>query len=400
MFIIGVSLVIDVVLLYASLIIAIYIRFGNLSFLDQGYRTIVLGILITSSLIGMVISRAYVKRFVCFTQVFKSVFRGLLFGILLTLSIMYVFRIKLFYVPSSILFLSFFCSFILISIAKILLYRSLKRIFRKVEFVTEKDISALEPKKLLNMDEIVLTSRNYELGDLYFLIELCGTLGIKLSILPSTYQEMITMKLNHEKKVKMLPVYLGEIPDESLIQAFDYLVSLILLFMLSPLIILVCLLIKIDSPGPVIFKQKRIGRHGEIFTIYKFRSMVKDAGEFSRLKKLVLKHDSRVTRLGKILRKTRIDEIPQLFNVLKGDMRLVGPRPEAIYRVREYKALQSIRLSVKPGLTGLAQIEGDYFTLPRHKLRYDFIYLKNRSLGLNIRLLLKTFIHIFSSPGS
>jgi lipopolysaccharide/colanic/teichoic acid biosynthesis glycosyltransferase len=96
----------------------------------------------------------------------------------------------------------------------------------------------------------------------------------------------------------------------------------------------------------------------------------------------------------------RLDELPQLYNIIKGDMSLVGPRPEALYRVSKHKALQGIRLSVRPGLTGLAQIEGHYHTSPHHKLKYDYLYIKNRTFLFNLKIILKTIPVILSKPGS
>ncbi len=128
--------------------------------------------------------------------------------------------------------------------------------------------------------------------------------------------------------------------------------------------------------------------------------MISGAEQFSRPKDIPLEMDVRVTKIGKYLRRTRLDELPQLFNVIMGSMSLVGPRPEAVYRVREHRALQGIRLSVPPGITGLAQIEGCYHMPPHHKLKYDYLYIKNRSLFFNLNILFKTILVIVLKPGS
>lgn len=179
----------------------------------------------------------------------------------------------------------------------------------------------------------------------------------------------------------------------------EILLAIILIFFFSPLIFFVVLSIKLSSRGPLIYRQERVGLGGKCFILYKFRSMViaaeKDSGPV-----LSSKNDTRVTAIGRILRKSRLDEIPQLINILKGDMSFVGPRPERPHFVKQHKSLQGIRLSVKPGLTGLAQIEGYYHTVPRNKLRYDYVYIKNKSLLLDLKIIFRTMIVVFTRPGS
>ena len=167
--------------------------------------------------------------------------------------------------------------------------------------------------------------------------------------------------------------------------------SLAMLFLIatSPILLLISLWIKLDSPGPVLFKQGRMGLNGELFEMMKFRTMVSDA-EKETGPVLAVKDDNRVTRCGRILRHLRLDEIPQMFNVLQGNMALVGPRPERpeIYDdiIQNWPEFFR-RLEVKPGITGLAQIRGDYHTQPRDKLRYDLLYIKRRSIWLDIRII-------------
>ena len=160
----------------------------------------------------------------------------------------------------------------------------------------------------------------------------------------------------------------------------------------------VALLIRMRCGTPVLYKQKRVCKRGEIFTLYKFRTMVIGAEEHTG-PVLAAKDDSRVTPIGSIFRKTRFDELPQLFNVLRGDMSLVGPRPERPYFISQHKTLQGIRLTVKPGLTGLAQVRSFYNLKPEHKLKYDYLYIQRRSLLLNVSILLQTVPVIFSRKG-
>jgi len=165
------------------------------------------------------------------------------------------------------------------------------------------------------------------------------------------------------------------------------------------------LLIKLDSPGPVFFRQERVGEDGKVFTLWKFRSMRKDA-ERNTGPVWAKAQDSRVTRVGKYLRRTRLDEVPQLFNVLKGDMSLVGPRPERPNFVEELSKtipFYYLRHSVKPGVTGWAQINYGYGNSVEdavEKLQYDLFYIKNVSWALDLLVLLHTIKTVLVRKGS
>ncbi|MCR4435373.1 MAG: sugar transferase [Clostridiales bacterium] len=171
------------------------------------------------------------------------------------------------------------------------------------------------------------------------------------------------------------------------------------LILLSPLMLVTAVAIKLDSPGPVIFSQERNGFRGRVFKMYKFRSMVTDAEQlFTHLESknevsgqmFKIRNDPRITRVGKIIRKTSIDELPQLFNVLKGEMSLVGPRPPIVREVVKYEAWHSLRLSVKPGLTGLWQISGRNDLGFEEMVRLDMKYIRERSLKYDLKIILKT----------
>lgn len=187
--------------------------------------------------------------------------------------------------------------------------------------------------------------------------------------------------------------------NETAIRLFDILFSLILLVLALPVLVIIALVIKITSPGAVIYKQKRIGKNGRQFMLYKFRTMINDA-EAETGPILASVADRRITAVGRFLRRTRIDEFPQLFNVIRGDMNLVGPRPERPCFIENYGNFLDIRLSVKPGLTGLAQVMNSYYCQPRNKRRYDYLYIKNRSIFLNLNILFKTIIVVLTKPGS
>jgi lipopolysaccharide/colanic/teichoic acid biosynthesis glycosyltransferase len=181
-------------------------------------------------------------------------------------------------------------------------------------------------------------------------------------------------------------------------RAFDVVTSIIILLAAWPAMLAAALLIKLTSRGPAIYRQERVGRDSHVFVLYKLRTMM-DGAERDTGPVWAAARDSRVTPVGRILRKARIDELPQLFNVLRGDMSLVGPRPERPHFVSCYETLQGARLAVKPGITGLAQIRGNYDLRPDRKVRYDILYIRKRSLLLNIYVLLQTIPVMLTGRG-
>jgi lipopolysaccharide/colanic/teichoic acid biosynthesis glycosyltransferase len=185
----------------------------------------------------------------------------------------------------------------------------------------------------------------------------------------------------------------------------DAIGAALLLVTFSPVLLVLAILIRLDSKGPVLFSQERIGRFGERFNMHKFRSMVPDAEAGTGPVRASLANDPRVTRLGRFLRRTHLDELPQLFNVLVGDMSLVGPRPERLCFV---KALERAvprydhRLYVKPGMTGLAQVHYRYDQTVadvKKKLRFDLLYVKRMCLMLDVKILAWTFIVVVTGKG-
>lgn len=185
---------------------------------------------------------------------------------------------------------------------------------------------------------------------------------------------------------------------EALIRLLDVVGSLCILAFTLPFMVVAAVAIKLGSRGPVLYRQQRVGKGGRLFDLYKFRTMI-DNAEAHVGPVLASKDDSRVTSVGRILRRTRLDELPQLYNILRGDMSLVGPRPERPFFVQRHKALQGVRLVVKPGLTGLAQVRSFYDLKPAHKVRYDYIYIQNRSFLLNLYILLQTIPVLFAKKG-
>ncbi|MCH3962865.1 MAG: sugar transferase [Clostridium sp.] len=190
---------------------------------------------------------------------------------------------------------------------------------------------------------------------------------------------------------------------------FDFIFALVGLILLSPVFLAIALWIKKDSRGPVVFKQVRVGKNGTNFTIYKFRTMIVNAEkkreldiDAENLENFVFqsRNDSRITKSGAFLRKTSLDEIPQLLNVLLGNMSLVGPRPEIPDVVKLYPEAYSRRLLVTPGITGLAQVSGRGEIELGKTVYYDLTYIKNFSLILDLKIILKTFSSVFKSEGA
>ena len=186
--------------------------------------------------------------------------------------------------------------------------------------------------------------------------------------------------------------------QERLIRCLDIFGALGLFIITLPVMLVTSCLIKILSPGPVLYKQERVGKGGKRFILYKFRSMVVDAEKHVG-PVWATPDDDRVTLIGKFLRASRIDELPQLINVLKGDMSLVGPRPERPFFVEQHEALRGVRLAVKPGLTGFAQIRALYDLKPSNKLRYDALYIQKRSVLLNLYILVMTIPVVLRKTG-
>jgi exopolysaccharide biosynthesis polyprenyl glycosylphosphotransferase len=259
----------------------------------------------------------------------------------------------------------------------------------------------------LNIEEVILCIKSTSNRRVLNVIAQCEDLPVNIKIEPDLYSIVIGHARTHQiygfPLIDIQPKLMSTW-EKSVKRFMDISFSLVVLILLCPIFALVALLIKIDSSGPVFFKQKRVGKNGRIFTIYKFRTMIKDA---ERMTGPVWagKKDSRITRIGGLLRKLRIDEFPQLINVLNGDMTLVGPRPERPYFVdrlkREYP-LYTRRLKVKPGITGWAQVKGKYDTTiadVKEKLDYDLYYIENMSIRLDFRILFFTIYTILRFKG-
>lgn len=183
---------------------------------------------------------------------------------------------------------------------------------------------------------------------------------------------------------------------------FDVFFALIGLIVVSPIILIIAIIIKLTSKGPIIFKQERIGREGKVFKMYKFRSMVVNAehtgsGVYSG------KNDPRVTKIGKFIRATSIDEIPQFVNILKGDMSFIGPRPVLTYHpwtYDKYTKEQLKRFEVRPGITGWAQVHGRKQVIWEERIKHDCYYVEHMNLFLDIKIVFMTIIQIIKNENN
>jgi lipopolysaccharide/colanic/teichoic acid biosynthesis glycosyltransferase len=181
-------------------------------------------------------------------------------------------------------------------------------------------------------------------------------------------------------------------------RAIDIIVALVLLVVLMPIFMIVAILIRLESTGPALFRHDRVGKGGKEFVLWKFRSMRIDTLKYERSP--TSSTDSRLTRIGRAIRRVSLDEIPQLVNVLKGEMSLVGPRPEMAFIVNQYTLLERRRLFVKPGITGLWQISSGRAAPIHHNLQYDLYYIRNKSVLLDTAILLRTISAVIRGIGA
>ncbi len=261
---------------------------------------------------------------------------------------------------------------------------------------------ALEKEILSGYDGIVLWDINTEIRNK--LLKFCYSRGIRVYMMPKIPDIMIqgSAQLNlFDTPILLTREYAMTIEQRFLKRLIDIICSLILLIMASPFMIVTAIVIKAYDGGPVLYKQVRCTRDMREFQILKFRSMRTDA-EKDGVARLASKNDSRITPIGKFIRKVRIDELPQLFNILKGEMSFIGPRPERPEIIRQYQEDMPefmFRTKVKAGLAGYAQVYGKYNTTPYDKLKLDLFYIENYSVWLDLKLMLLT-IKILFQPDS
>ena len=249
-----------------------------------------------------------------------------------------------------------------------------------------------------NPDEIVIALEPNELNWMENIIAIAGKEGMHVSLIPF-YNDYIPPHPEIDSFGRTRLINLRATPMDSVFGAFvkraaDILLSFLMLVLLSPLMLITALGVKLSSPGPALFRQQRVGKDKKVFSMLKFRSMRVNAEENTAWSK---NEDPRKTKFGSFIRKYSIDELPQLFNVLKGDMSLVGPRPEIPFYVRQFKEsvpLYLVRQQVRPGMTGWAQVHGlRGDTSIEERVKYDIWYIENWSLWLDLRILFMTVFH-------
>lgn len=249
------------------------------------------------------------------------------------------------------------------------------------------------------IDEVIIALSLKDYEQLSAIIETCENCGVKSVIIPA-YAPFIPAKPQMDEIDDIPLINTRYIPLDNILFAcikygFDFLFSLVLLLVLSPVLLLCTILVKCSSKGPVFFTQERIGYNKKPFKIYKFRTMYEGSD-----KGWTVKNDPRITPVGKFLRKTNLDELPQLFNVLKGEMSMVGPRPEQSCYVEQFKDTipkYMLKHRVRPGLTGWAQVNGlRGDTSIEKRIQYDIYYIENWNIFLDLKIL---FLTIFTKRG-
>jgi exopolysaccharide biosynthesis polyprenyl glycosylphosphotransferase len=438
---------VDAALINGGIILAFLIRFGGRLPARNFAAYQSLWVFVTIIMIGaFYISGLYDRRrSYTMVNILDNTINGVTLGTLLIFVAVYAARTEVGKFPTMVLMISWLVNLILISGWRIILVRfrkvAPKRVlvvgrgegaesilqdivkqpklgYKLIGVISEQDRnpeSGLKHFKSVKnirrivtankIDEVIISFPPESRREMVDVISQCQGMGVRFKIVPELYELFLSETdgedVNGLPLVEVMapPIYGVNAVIKRLI---DILVSSLALLLFSPLILLIIIIIKMESRGPVLFEQERVGKDGRIFSLYKFRSMAKDAEKYTG-PVMAKSEDKRITKLGRILRRTRFDEIPQLVNVLKGDMSLVGPRPERPFFVERFK--REIpgyvhRLQVRPGVTGLAQVHSTYDISARSKLRYDLLYVRNHSLFLDLEIILRTIGVILRRRGA
>jgi exopolysaccharide biosynthesis polyprenyl glycosylphosphotransferase len=278
------------------------------------------------------------------------------------------------------------------------------------DVVGDLDTMFLQTRKLF-VDEIFFTTP-CERGLVHDVLEQARMHGVDLRVVPDMYDGLAwNNPIEYIGQFPTIPLHCGQIQEVGLLlkRSFDIVFSLAVLLILSPVLLAIAIAIRLDSPGPVFYRSERIGKKGRVFRCLKFRTMVRDA-EQRRAELLHMNerdgvlfkvsNDPRVTKLGRFLRKYSLDELPQFFNVLLGDMSIVGPRPPIASEVKQYKLSHLRRLNVTPGITGLWQVQGRKDPSFDSYVSLDMTYIDNWSIWLDMTIILRTVGVVLTGTGS
>jgi exopolysaccharide biosynthesis polyprenyl glycosylphosphotransferase len=243
-------------------------------------------------------------------------------------------------------------------------------------------------------------------------LEKARSSGVDLRVVPDMYDGLAwNSPIEYIGQFPTIPLHCGKVPEMALVlkRSVDILFSGLLLILFAPLLLAIAISIRLDSPGPILYSSERIGKKGRVFKCRKFRTMVRDA-DMKRSDILhmnerdgvlfKISNDPRITKLGRFLRKYSFDELPQFFNVLRGDMSVVGPRPPIASEVKEYKLSHLRRLDVTPGITGLWQVQGRQDPSFDSYISLDVTYIENWSLWLDFKIILRTIAVVFAGTGT
>jgi exopolysaccharide biosynthesis polyprenyl glycosylphosphotransferase len=265
--------------------------------------------------------------------------------------------------------------------------------------------------RALFVDEIFFSSQ-CEHGLMQNALEHAREYGVDLRIIPEMYGGLAwNSPIEYIGQFPTIPLHCGHVPELGLIfkRGFDVVFSILFLLVFSPFLLIIAIAIKLDSRGPVLYPSERIGKKGRVFRCVKFRTMVRDAdkrrAEVAHMNErdgvlFKVSNDPRITKLGRLLRKYSLDELPQFFNVLKGDMSVVGPRPPIASEVKEYKLSHLRRLDVTPGITGLWQVQGRQDPSFASYVSMDVNYIDNWSIWLDFKIILRTIGVVCAGTGS
>ena len=261
------------------------------------------------------------------------------------------------------------------------------------------------------VDEIFITTAcNREI--VQDVLEQARVNSVDLRVVPDMYDGLAwNSPIEYIGQFPTIPLHCGHVPEMSLLlkRGIDILLAAVILLMLAPILLIITLAIKFDSPGPILYSSERIGKKARVFRCLKFRTMIRDAdkrrAELMHMNErdgvlFKISNDPRITTLGKFLRKYSLDELPQFFNVLRGDMSIVGPRPPLASEVKEYKPSHLLRLDVMPGITGLWQVQARQDPSFDNYISLDVTYVENWSVWLDIKILARTVAVVLAGTGS